>query len=1011
MKILDRTSEELFNKIRGKFSQVTIGDENGEVTNEQTRARYFNFKFKSRGKTLGDVNIALEEERGLTIIYSKDFIKNQKDLIKKEWYSFLKDMRKFAKKRLLQFDVRDITKSNLSKKDFEWLSKQQKSKSGDDSKMNESKMYGTNKTSYQRIGNARLSIKHSAPINVENSAGRTQKISNIFIESPEGEKFRYPYRHLSGARAMARHVSEGGTAYDDFGKYISSLSEELSKLRKFNTYMGRTGVMAETLGEYTDIVKERASVIRKEIQNLQKENYYKEKIEGFSAPIVEEVPADVTENWIDQLTIRQFNEELKDVFPYIYRLVGEAKRVEEIGPEDLEEKSDPCWDNYKMVGTKEKNGKTVPNCVPESEELSEDRYRTNLKYQVADADYKNHIIYVSKNPILQNKFFAHAVAIHNGKELKELISTAEDASQAVELIKQKLDSSIADAPKATESSILNFNSPFTQAFFQNDAGNLGIENIRMIYAKVELGPKIIIANVSNYQNEEEIKQDGFYRLENRSRGTNPMFALGLNPSKVRKLDLIAKGRYVLSKPVKTAEGHYEYNMTFINAVTNKTDIMRMNVPGVQVGSSLPSVKQETNLNFENYIEEYFEDLMGHFSDKKIKEDEEDPREGHVWVKFQTKFAAQTREPYLALYAGFGNGPNDVTFDSAPIKYFPKTSEQIYKVVTNIQNERVFVNVKKVYVYNQNLNNPMLIEFFELLTKNYQGNMIEIVNKPIVDPKTKDTKDTVAYAEIWIKGLDKKVNIGPGSFVVTRKINKNLTDFTNKITTLKTGDEVVITDGEYIGKTGSVQNIFRKQDINKEKGTADQKPYANIKPKDYKKPSNIKMITFRMSAKFFGTVIGKDGEPGKDPKFSWVRQFRRGQFGDFVMPEDKFELFKKQAEALDIPYKKRGSNKIVKLDPKIEIINVAESQSDQNQKKSKTPLGEFILSYFDRNTARFPKGEQAVLTAVEKDYGDRYVEPARQFIEQVTATTLEYLQQTANQPRLPETQMIKRLAGI
>jgi hypothetical protein len=24
----------------------------------------------------------------------------------------------------------------------------------------------------------------------------------------------------------------------------------------------------------------------------------------------------------------------------------------------------PCWKNYKMVGTKTKNGKEVPNCVP-----------------------------------------------------------------------------------------------------------------------------------------------------------------------------------------------------------------------------------------------------------------------------------------------------------------------------------------------------------------------------------------------------------------------------------------------------------------------------------------------------------------------------------------------------------------------------------------------------------------------------------------------------------------------
>lgn len=40
---------------------------------------------------------------------------------------------------------------------------------------------------------------------------------------------------------------------------------------------------------------------------------------------------------------------------------------------------DPCWKNYKMVGKKKKNGKEVPNCVPEDEEeINEsipDRYK------------------------------------------------------------------------------------------------------------------------------------------------------------------------------------------------------------------------------------------------------------------------------------------------------------------------------------------------------------------------------------------------------------------------------------------------------------------------------------------------------------------------------------------------------------------------------------------------------------------------------------------------------------
>lgn len=31
----------------------------------------------------------------------------------------------------------------------------------------------------------------------------------------------------------------------------------------------------------------------------------------------------------------------------------------------MAKKSDPCWDGYVQVGMKMKNGKKVPNCVPE----------------------------------------------------------------------------------------------------------------------------------------------------------------------------------------------------------------------------------------------------------------------------------------------------------------------------------------------------------------------------------------------------------------------------------------------------------------------------------------------------------------------------------------------------------------------------------------------------------------------------------------------------------------------
>src|SRR6056300_155261 len=329
MKNLDLIGEELFNKIRGRFPSVTIGNQEGVVTNVPSEARFFDFDFKEGDKNLGKVSVSVDDE-SLSVMYSNNFVEGQDKFTKEKWYGFLKELRYFAKKRLLNFDTRDITKSNLNRRDYKFLAN-----NTGDTTMSESKMYGTSKTSYQDVGSARLALRHSKPVNQELAHGRTQHVEAIYIESDQGERFKYPYRHLNGARAMARHVAEGGNAYDDFGKYIVSLSEELNKLRKFKNYMGRSSVMAEGLQGYMDVVYERIDTVKKTIEQLQKPTHYKTAFEGFEKPVLEDVPDEVASNWIDQLTIRQFNEELKDVFPYIYKLVNEKTKAKELGPEDL----------------------------------------------------------------------------------------------------------------------------------------------------------------------------------------------------------------------------------------------------------------------------------------------------------------------------------------------------------------------------------------------------------------------------------------------------------------------------------------------------------------------------------------------------------------------------------------------------------------------------------------------------------------------------------------------------
>jgi len=324
MKNLETIADELFNKIRGRFPNITVGNESAEVTNQPKEARFFEFDFSSGKK----VSVSIDED-SLTVMYGQDLFAEDEQVLKSKWFDLLKELRVFAKKRMLNFDTRNITKNNLDKRDYQYLSTEKQ--------MSESKMYGTSRTSYQDIGTARLVVKHAGPVNHENAAGRTQNVHSIYIESEAGERFKYPLRHMNGARAMAMHVSEGGNAYDDFGKHITGLSEELNKLRKFKTYMNRSSVMAEGLSGYMDVVNERLVAVKKTVESLQRKAYYTETFANFETTVLEEVPEDVSNTWIDELTIRQFNEELKGVFPYVYNLVKEANKVEDLDLETLGE--------------------------------------------------------------------------------------------------------------------------------------------------------------------------------------------------------------------------------------------------------------------------------------------------------------------------------------------------------------------------------------------------------------------------------------------------------------------------------------------------------------------------------------------------------------------------------------------------------------------------------------------------------------------------------------------------
>ena len=88
MKNLDLISEELFNKIRGRFPSVTIGNVDGKVTNVPKDARYFDFDYKEGDTSLGKVSVSVTDE-SIEVMYSDNFVGEQDELTQQNWYDFL----------------------------------------------------------------------------------------------------------------------------------------------------------------------------------------------------------------------------------------------------------------------------------------------------------------------------------------------------------------------------------------------------------------------------------------------------------------------------------------------------------------------------------------------------------------------------------------------------------------------------------------------------------------------------------------------------------------------------------------------------------------------------------------------------------------------------------------------------------------------------------------------------------------------------------------------------------
>ncbi len=103
------------------------------------------------------------------------------------------------------------------------------------------------KISYHPLGSTQIRVAHTKSITEEKPGARSRNIKAVFIEK-DGERFRFPYNHLMGARVMGLHVENGGRPWDDLGEKILEISRrrrEIMELLRWSKKLEETDHITE----------------------------------------------------------------------------------------------------------------------------------------------------------------------------------------------------------------------------------------------------------------------------------------------------------------------------------------------------------------------------------------------------------------------------------------------------------------------------------------------------------------------------------------------------------------------------------------------------------------------------------------------------------------------------------------------------------------------------------------------------------------------------------------------
>jgi hypothetical protein len=316
---MENTADKLFKILGTKFSNSKIKTLTslGKETTSMDEVEMFSFDFIAGSNNYGPV-VILTTGNNLEIYYGDNTSRSLDSEAKRKWENFIEHMSTFARSNRLGFSLKHTTdlKYDLSnaaditesfRNIFEGY-------------------YGTSKTSYNKQGNAKIIIKHSKQLG--EGEARFRNISALFVENADGERFKLPFTKLSGARAMARHVTEGGNPYDLFGLHISEMVRDINTLGGFVRRSAMFEENEDTIG-LVETGQRHYTAMRKGLKQIAGKRGYNTYKEGWEPSAITEQDTDV--NKIRGLfTERSVNTRIEEALPLLARLQAMAGAADSI---------------------------------------------------------------------------------------------------------------------------------------------------------------------------------------------------------------------------------------------------------------------------------------------------------------------------------------------------------------------------------------------------------------------------------------------------------------------------------------------------------------------------------------------------------------------------------------------------------------------------------------------------------------------------------------------------------